>query len=54
MSFDGDNAGIEARNLMLDTRVLSLERRASVRASTTIGDTFIGLIKVWIRGQDDG
>jgi len=36
MLFNGDDAGIEARSLMLDTRVSSFEKRASIRASTTI------------------
>jgi hypothetical protein len=34
----GDDAGIEARSLMLDARVSSFERRASIRASTTIDE----------------
>jgi hypothetical protein len=32
----GDDARIEARNLMLDARVSSFERGTSIRASTTI------------------
>jgi hypothetical protein len=32
----GDDARIESRGLMLDARVSSFKRRASIRASTTI------------------
>ncbi len=40
-TFKGGDARIEARSLMLDVRVSSFKRRASIRASTTINVNLI-------------
>jgi predicted thioesterase len=39
----GDDARIEARIMMLDARVSSFERRASIRASTTIDEILFSI-----------
>ena len=36
VSFNGDDAGIEAGSLILDARASSFERQASIRVSTPV------------------